>query len=191
MRHCLRRAALRVGIGPEAGGGLYKGIKQQPAEGVFFKEKFRMPLHRLYEASVRHIHGFGEAVRRYCHGRKLPGKAAYTLMVAAVYLKNGLSGEPGKRGAAGKAYAVGGAVIGRQHFVRRSRKLGWEILPQSAPEKDIHKLKAAAYAEKGLILHQGKLKQQTVLSVAQGAGFRAGARLLPVEKRRDILSAGD
>lgn len=94
MRHCLRRAALRVGIGPEAGGGLYKGIKQQPAEGVFFKEKFRMPLHRLYEAPVRHIHGFGEAVRRYCHGRKLPGKAVYALVVAAVYLKNGLSGDP-------------------------------------------------------------------------------------------------
>ena len=112
-------------------------------------------------------------------------------MVAAVYLKNGLSGEPGKRGAAGKAYAVGGAVIGRQHFVRCSRKLGWEILPQSAPEKDIHELEAAAYAEKGLILRQGKLKQQTVLSVAQGVGFRAGARLLPVEKRRDILSAGE
>lgn len=112
-------------------------------------------------------------------------------MVAAVYLKNGLSGEPGKRGAAGKAYAVGGAVIGRQHFVRCSRKLGWEVLPQSAPEKDIHKLKAAAYAKERLILRHGKLKQQTVLSVTQGAGFRAGARLLPVEKRRDILSAGE
>ena len=129
MRHCLRRTALRGGIGLEAGGGLYKGIKQQAAEGVFFKEKFRMPLHRLYEAPVRHIYGFGEAVRRYCHGRKLSGKAAYALMVAAVYLKSGLPGEQGKRGAGDEAYAVGGAVIGRKHFVRRSRKLGWEILP--------------------------------------------------------------
>lgn len=60
MRHCLRRAALCVGIGPEAGGGLYKGIKQQPAEGVFFKEKFRMHCTAcmkrrcgIYTASVR------------------------------------------------------------------------------------------------------------------------------------------
>ena len=129
MRRGLRRAAPCGGVGLEAGGGLCKGIKQQAAEGVFFKEKFRVPLHRLYEASVRHIYGFGEAVRRYCHGRKLPGKAVYALVVAAVYLKNGLSGEPGKRRAGDEAYAVGGAVIGRKHFVRRSRKLGWEILP--------------------------------------------------------------
>ena len=151
-----------------------------------------MPLNAPNKPAVRHVNPLDQAVRCHRHGLKRPCQLLHGLVVAAVDRQILPAKQRVQRSAGKQLYHVGAAVIGRFHAVLHLRgSFRGQVLVKSPAKHRVHQLMSPADAEHRLIPLHSPAQNVRVHAVPQsGHDPAAFGRLLPVQSRGNVLSAG-